>query len=180
LPQSRHRKRRGRSSGTKKAQQGSGISKRNQIIVFVIIAIFIVAGLFWVFSSSKTQAPTTSNNTPVSVEGATTTASGLQYIDLVEGTGANPSPGQEVSVHYTVMLTNGTQVDSSIGKQPMTYKLGVTPMVKGWDEGVMSMKVGGKRKLIVPPNLAYGAEGRRPTIPPNSTLIFEIELLSAK
>jgi len=108
------------------------------------------------------------------------TASGLRYVDLVEGTGPNPQPGQLVSVNYTGTLENGTKFDSSydLGK-PMEYRLGVQSMIKGWDEGVRTMKVGGKRRLIVPPYLGYGPQ-RNGSIPPNSTLIFEIELLSAK
>ena len=157
----------------KRVQASSGIGRRNQIIVFVIIAAFAIAGLFFLFNGKKTQAPTAS-------DGEITTPSGLRYIDLVEGTGESPRTGQDVTVHYTGTLTNGTKFDSSVDRgQPMTFKLGITPMIKGWDEGVMTMKVGGKRKLIVPPDLAYGAQGR-PGIPPNSTLIFEMELLSVK
>jgi peptidylprolyl isomerase len=177
LPQSRHRKRRGRASSVKRTQKSSSINKRNQLIIFALVAVFLVAGLFFVFSGSKTQAPTSSGATPV--EGATTTPSGLQYIDLVEGTGASPAPGKQLTMHYKGTFPNGEQFDSSIGKQPLTFTLGVTPMIKGWDEGVMGMKVGGKRKLIVPPNLAYGTAGR-PGIPPNSTLNFELELLDVK
>lgn len=109
------------------------------------------------------------------------TASGLRYTDLVEGTGPTPQPGQSVSVHYLGTLQNGTKFDSSYDRgAPMDYKIGVQPMIKGWDEGVSTMKVGGKRRLIVPPSLGYGPSGRPPKIPPNSTLVFEIELLSAK
>lgn len=179
MPQSRHRKRRGRSGGARKVQKSSGIGRRNQIIVIVIIVAFAIAGLFFIFNGNKTQAPTSSTNGPAPVEGATVTPSGLQYIDLVEGTGASPAVGKQVTMHYRGTFPNGEQFDSSIGKQPMTFTLGVTPMIKGWDEGVMGMKVGGKRKLIVPPDLAYGAAGR-PGIPPNSTLIFELELLDVK
>lgn len=108
------------------------------------------------------------------------TGSGLKYVDLVEGTGASPQPGQLVSVNYTGTLENGTKFDSSYDRgQPMEFKFATQPMIKGWDEGIKSMKVGGKRKLIVPPSLGYGAQGR-PGIPPNSTLIFEVELLSVK
>jgi peptidylprolyl isomerase len=110
-----------------------------------------------------------------------TTASGLKYVDIQEGTGATPQRGQTLSVHYTGTLQNGTKFDSSRDRgTPMDFQFGVTPMIKGWDEGLSTMKVGGKRKIIVPPALGYGATGRPPTIPPNSTLIFEIELLAIK
>jgi len=109
-----------------------------------------------------------------------TTASGLKYIDLVEGTGPTPQKGQTLSVQYTGTLQNGTKFDSSYDHgKPFEFRLGVDPMIKGWDEGVKTMRVGGKRKLIVPPALGYAAQPK-PGIPPNSTLIFEIELLSAK
>ena len=88
--------------------------------------------------------------------------------------------GQKLTVHYAGRLENGTPFDSSIGKDPITYQLGKDPMIKGWDEGIMTMKVGGKRQLIIPPNLAYGAQGRPPAIPPNSTLLFDLELLGIK
>jgi peptidylprolyl isomerase len=96
------------------------------------------------------------------------------------GTGENPRPGQNVTVHYTGTLENGTKFDSSVDKgQPYTFRIGKEQVIKGWDEGVMSMKVGGKRRLIVPSSLGYGPAGR-PRIPPNATLIFEIELLGVQ
>ncbi len=107
------------------------------------------------------------------------TASGLRYTDIVEGTGPTPERGQTLSVHYTGMLENGTKFDSSYDRgAPMNFRLGVQPMIKGWDEGVSTMKVGGKRRLVVPPSLGYGPPGNPPRVPPNATLIFEIELLS--
>lgn len=105
---------------------------------------------------------------------------GLQIEDIVEGTGASPQVGQNVTVHYTGTLENGTKFDSSLDRgQPFTFRIGVGQVIKGWDEGVMTMKVGGKRKLTIPPQLGYGARGVGP-IPPNSTLIFEVELLGVQ
>ena len=109
-----------------------------------------------------------------------TTGSGLKYVDEVVGIGESPSPGRIVRVHYTGRLENGTKFDSSVDRgQPFEFPIGVGAVIKGWDEGVMTMKVGGKRKLIVPPDLGYGADGVGP-IPPNSTLIFEVELLGVR
>ena len=107
-----------------------------------------------------------------------TTASGLKYTDLVEGTGAIPQAGKTVTVHYKGTLENGKQFDSSYDRRvPADFRIGVGAVIKGWDEGLTSMKVGGKRRLVIPPNLGYGPQGRPPDIPGNSTLIFEVELL---
>lgn len=112
---------------------------------------------------------------------AVTTESGLRYEDIIVGTGQSPQPGQDVTVHYTGTLVDGTKFDSSLdGGQPLTIKIGVGRVIKGWDEGVMTMKVGGKRKLVIPPQLGYGAGGAGGVIPPNATLVFEIELISVK
>jgi FKBP-type peptidyl-prolyl cis-trans isomerases 1 len=109
-----------------------------------------------------------------------TTPSGLKYVDEVIGTGEKPRLGKTVVVHYTGTLTDGTKFDSSVDRgQPYEFRIGTGTVIRGWDEGILSMQVGGKRKLIVPPDLGYGAQVKN-KIPPNSTLIFEVELLGVK
>ncbi len=106
------------------------------------------------------------------------TDSGLKYEDLVEGDGEPATAGQKVSVHYTGWLTDGSKFDSSVDRdQPFEFSLGAGMVIRGWDEGVAGMKVGGKRKLTIPPQLGYGARGAGGVIPPNATLVFEVELL---
>jgi FKBP-type peptidyl-prolyl cis-trans isomerase len=110
-----------------------------------------------------------------------TTDSGLKYEDLKEGTGEAAKKGDTVEVHYTGWLTDGKKFDSSHDrKQPFSFKLGAGRVIKGWDEGVAGMKVGGKRKLTIPPELGYGKRGAGGVIPPDATLIFEVELLKIK
>ena len=106
------------------------------------------------------------------------TDTGLKYEDLVEGEGAVAQANQTVSVHYTGWLTDGTKFDSSLDRNdPFSFPLGGGRVIRGWDEGVQGMKVGGKRKLTIPPQLAYGSTGAGGVIPPNATLVFEVELL---
>ncbi len=102
----------------------------------------------------------------------------LQIEDLVVGTGREAKKGDVVEVHYTGWLTDGTQFDSSVGGSPFSFRLGAGEVIEGWDRGVAGMKVGGKRKLTLPPELGYGARGAPPAIPPGATLVFEVELLA--
>ncbi len=114
-----------------------------------------------------------------------TTASGLQMIDTHVGYGASPKPGQTCVMHYTGWLSEGgkkgKKFDSSVDRnEPFEFPIGQHKVIAGWDEGVASMKVGGKRTLIIPPELGYGARGAGGVIPPNATLIFDVELLAVK
>lgn len=116
---------------------------------------------------------------------AMTTSSGLQIIDTTVGTGASPKTGQTCVMHYTGWLyqdgKKGAKFDSSLDRgKPFEFKIGVGMVIKGWDEGVSTMKVGGKRTLIIPAELGYGARGAGGVIPPNATLLFEVELLDVK
>jgi FKBP-type peptidyl-prolyl cis-trans isomerase len=107
-----------------------------------------------------------------------TTNSGLKYEDLAEGSGPAAKAGDTVEVHYTGRLTDGTKFDSSVDRgTPFSFKLGAGRVIKGWDEGVAGMKAGGKRKLTIPADLAYGKRGAGGVIPPDAELVFEVELL---
>jgi len=147
-------------------------TKKIAIVVIGSLAIagVLLAGLLFVFGGRGNSAPGTEVATP----------SGLKYVDEVVGTGESPRPGQNVTVHYTGTLENGTKFDSSVDRrEPYTFPIGTGAVIKGWDEGLMTMKIGGKRRLIIPPSLGYGASGQA-KIPPNSTLIFEVELLGVQ
>jgi FKBP-type peptidyl-prolyl cis-trans isomerase len=132
-------------------------------------------------AAHKTPAKSAATG-PSKVTGEPTkTASGLEYWDIKVGTGAAAQTGMHVKVDYTGWLTNGKKFDSSVGTgHPYELKLGAGDVIKGWDEGIVGMKVGGKRQLRIPPDLAYGDKGFSTLIPPNSILIFDVQLVDAK
>ncbi len=131
-------------------------------------------------TTSVTENKTLIASKDMSDANTVTTPSGLKYVELQEGTGATPQKGQKVTVHYTGTLEDGTKFDSSRDRnQPFDFKLGAGQVIKGWDEGLSTMKVGGRRQLIIPPELGYGSRGAGGVIPPNATLIFDVELLKA-
>lgn len=142
------------------------------MIRFAIAALMIALPLLAFADESNTAAPT-------KVEGkGVTTSSGLQYWDIKVGTGAEAKPVQRVKVHYTGWLENGTKFDSSVDRgEPFVFPLGAGRVIKGWDEGVSGMKVGGKRQLRIPAKIGYGDRGAGGVIPPGATLIFDVELL---
>ena len=144
------------------------------------IALALMASIMTMGISTPATA-----QTPPAKGSTVTTASGLQTIDSTVGTGASPQKGQRCTMHYTGWLYNngakGAKFDSSVDRgQPFEFAIGVGQVIKGWDEGVASMKVGGKRTLIIPPELGYGARGAGGVIPPNATLMFDVELLGVK
>lgn len=147
------------------ARGAGGVIPPNATLIFEVELVGISAG--------APAAPTKVNEADY-----TTTSSGLKYHDFAVGNGPAPKQGQQVVVHYTGWLLNGAKFDSSLDRgEPFAFNIGVGQVIPGWDEGVLSMKVGGKRQLVIPANLGYGAQGAGGVIPPNATLVFEVELL---
>jgi len=175
------------------------------LLIIIVVVVFGGVGVYFLYnqkiqspssinlnpSQSNPQTPTPTSViitvTPTQATGAAVmdnfqvAADGLKISDEVVGTGAEVKSGDTVTVNYIGTLENGTKFDSSYDRNtPFTTQIGVGQVIKGWDEGIVGMKVGGKRKLIIPPSLGYGDQGAGNAIPPNSTLVFVIELLSVK
>ena len=155
---------------------------RRKGIMFVLAATALVVALAACGDGEEKPAGNGGDMTPgpppVSGE-PVETGRGLKYIEIEPGTGDSPEPGETVVVHYTGWLEDGTQFDSSVGGTPFSFPIGTGRVIAGWDQGLATMQVGGQRRLIIPPDLAYGASGQGP-IPPNATLIFDVELLEVR
>ncbi len=153
--------------------------QRNQRLLIggIILVVLVVIGYFALTALQNRNSTSSSTGSGQ----ATTSSSGLQMIDEVVGSGQEAKTGDTVSVNYTGWLADGTKFDSSYDRnQAFDFTLGAGDVIKGWDEGVVGMKVGGKRKLVIPPDLAYGAGGYPPVIPANATLTFEVDLVAIK
>tara|TARA_B100001123_G_scaffold378482_1_gene446616 strand:- start:542 stop:1372 length:831 start_codon:yes stop_codon:yes gene_type:complete len=146
----------------------------------IIILVLLLASCSDSNSDDKSETKETNKMEEMN-SGDQTTESGLKYIDTIVGDGDSPKVGDKVVVHYTGKLDDGTKFDSSLDRdKPFEFTIGIGQVIKGWDEGVMSMKVGGKRTLTIPPELGYGERGAGKVIPPNATLTFDVELLEIK
>lgn len=145
-----------------------------------LFSLGTVLGVLCLTTSAMSAGEAPSSGKP-SAGKLVTTESGLQYVDLVVGTGRQAELGDTATVHYTGWLEDGTKFDSSLDRgQPFSFRVGAGQVIKGWDEGVGTMREGGKRKLIIPPNLGYGPRGAGRVIPPNATLTFEVEVLKLR
>jgi len=147
-----------------------------------IVVLLLTLSIALFAQTKKTAKSDKKADGPTAVTGKpTTTASGLEYWETKKGSGKLAEKGKKVSVHYIGWLTDGKEFDSSRDAgEPIQFQLGVGEVIKGWDEGIAGMKVGGKRQLRIPPALGYGARGAGSAIPPNATLIFDVELMGVK
>jgi FKBP-type peptidyl-prolyl cis-trans isomerase len=164
------------SNRSERARRRAAKQRNQRLLIGGIVLVVVVLIGYFAFTALQNR-----NNTSGGSGQATTTSSGMQIIDEVVGTGQEAKTGDTVSVNYTGWLADGTKFDSSYDRnQTFDFTLGAGNVIKGWDEGVVGMKVGGKRKLIIPPDLGYGASGFPPVIPANATLTFEVELVAIK
>lgn len=163
------------SDETTSAPPATAPGKIDATLIVILVAVAGAIGMV-IWSMNKPNPATGPRNTKFTDPAPEmfTSASGLKYGDWIVGNGPSPRQGQRVTVHYTGWLTNGTEFDGSRGDKPATF--GLNQVIRGWTEGLQGMKVGGHRRLVIPPELGYGANAKG-KIPPNSTLIFEIELL---
>lgn len=167
-------------------------NKKTTLILVALVIVGVGALLYWMrtpqdVATQELQSPGSNQQTTQLPMQETTSITmqtlpdGLQIGDVVVGTGTEAVAGKEVTVHYTGTFIDGTKFDSSLDRgKPFPFKLGAGMVIKGWDEGVAGMKVGGKRKLIIPSDLGYGPNGYPGAIPPNATLLFDVELLGVK
>jgi len=149
--------------------------------IAVSISLIIIVIFFWSFFMNRSDSSPAVETLPTATSTDALPSAGLKIEDVLVGSGAAAKNGDEIAVHYTGTLVDGKKFDSSVDRgTPIEITLGAGEVIKGWDQGILGMKVGGKRKLTIPASLAYGAAGRPPVIPPNATLIFDIELVSIK
>lgn len=159
------------------------MSKLSSFLLIGIVAAIMTVGLGGCDAKSESESRTQPSqaSTPAGSEGAAAQATSLVVRDEVVGTGPEAKSGDKVTVHYTGWLTDGTKFDSSLDRnRPFSFTLGANEVIAGWDQGVAGMKIGGKRKLTIPPDLGYGAAGAGDVIPANATLVFDVELLKIK
>ncbi len=158
------------------------MSKKEVIILGAVLLLIALVPIYFLVTSKPTPAPMSNDQTTTTTNSSVATESAqLKVEDIKEGEGKEVKVGDTVVMHYNGTLLDGTKFDSSYDRgQPFSTQIGVGRVIQGWDQGVPGMKVGGKRKLIIPGDLAYGPQGVPGTIPPNATLIFEVELLAIK